>query len=84
MPGEHQYLCAGCARGTAGSVVTLSGESVAFLRLSATTSPSRIGAAVVSERALRELEQVHRALIATHLEKEIKSVRVLREMRGRT
>jgi DNA repair protein RecO (recombination protein O) len=83
MPGDHQYLCPGCARVTAGNAVALSGESVAFLRASGTTSPGRIGAATVSERALRELEFVHRALIATHLEKQIKSVRVLREMRGR-
>jgi DNA repair protein RecO (recombination protein O) len=83
MPGDHQYLCAGCARSAAGNAVALSGESVAFLRASGTTSPGRIGAATVSERALRELELVHRALIATHLEKQIKSVRVLREMRGR-
>jgi hypothetical protein len=32
-------------------------------------------------RVLRELEGVHRALIATHLEKSLKSDRVLREMR---
>ena len=31
--------------------------------------------------ALRELEAAHRALIAMHLEKDLKSVRVLREMR---
>ena len=31
--------------------------------------------------ALRELEASHRALIAMHLEKELKSIRVLREMR---
>ncbi|MEI6667270.1 MAG: DNA repair protein RecO [Acidobacteriota bacterium] len=83
MPGDHQYLCAGCARTTAGSAVALSGESVAFLRAAGTMPPGRIAAAVVSERALRELEIVHRSLIATHLEKELKSVRVLREMRGR-
>jgi len=35
----------------------------------------------VSAHALRELEASHRELIATHLEKNLKSVRVLREMR---
>ena len=35
----------------------------------------------VSRGALRELEAAHRALIAMHLEKDLKSVRVLREMR---
>jgi hypothetical protein len=31
---------------------------------------------------LRELEAVHRSLIAAHLEKDLKSARVLRELRG--
>jgi hypothetical protein len=31
-------------------------------------------------RAARELETAHRRLLNTHLEKELKSVRVLREM----
>jgi hypothetical protein len=36
----------------------------------------------VSDRTLRELEASHRARIAMHLEKDLKSVRVLREMSG--
>jgi hypothetical protein len=35
----------------------------------------------VSARTLAELESAHRALITMHLEKDLKSVRVLREMR---
>ena len=35
----------------------------------------------MSERALGELEAVHRSLIAMHLEKDLKSARVLRELR---
>ena len=35
----------------------------------------------VSPRVLRELEAAHRELIAMHLEKDLKSMRVLREMR---
>jgi hypothetical protein len=35
----------------------------------------------VSRGALRELEGAHRALMTMHLEKDLKSVRVLREMR---
>jgi hypothetical protein len=35
----------------------------------------------VSRRTLLELEASHRALIAMHLEKDLKSVRVLGEMR---
>ena len=53
----------------------------AFLEQARTCAPSALGVVPVSTRVLRELEQVHRAQIALHLEKELKSVRVLREMR---
>jgi hypothetical protein len=35
----------------------------------------------VDRRVLKELEQVHRALITMHLEKTLKSDRVLRDLR---
>ncbi len=35
----------------------------------------------VDAAVVRELEATHRALIAVHLEKDLKSVRVLREMK---
>jgi DNA repair protein RecO (recombination protein O) len=59
----------------------LSEEAQAFLSAARTCSPFRIGDVRVSARALRELESTHRALIAMHLEKDLKSARVLREMR---
>ena len=59
----------------------LSEETRAFLAAVRTCSPFRLGDVAVSARTLRELEATHRALIAMHLEKELKSARVLREMR---
>lgn len=59
----------------------LSDEARAFLATVRTCSPFRLADVVVSPRALRELEGTHRALIAMHLEKDLKSARVLREMR---
>jgi len=82
LPGERTYRCAACAGAEAARGVSLSGEAVAFLRASARVGPDRIARAVPSPRALRELEAVHRALIAAHLEKDLKSARVLRELRG--
>jgi DNA repair protein RecO (recombination protein O) len=82
MPGDHAYRCGGCAGHDASRGVTLSGEAVAFLRASATLAPARLDTVPVSSRALGELEAVHHSLIARHLEKELKSVRVLRELRG--
>ena len=59
----------------------LSDEARAFLGAARGLSPFSLGDVTVSDRALRELEASHRALIAMHLEKDLKSARVLREMR---
>ena len=84
VPGDRTYRCAACAGEAAVRAITLSGEAVAFLRASAAVSPGRLDRLRVSARALGELEAVHRSLIAAHLEKELKSARVLRELRGRS
>jgi DNA repair protein RecO (recombination protein O) len=60
----------------------LSDEAQAFLGAARTSSPCALGRVAVSRGALRELESAHRALIAMHLEKDLKSVRVLKEMLG--
>jgi DNA repair protein RecO (recombination protein O) len=59
----------------------LSREAQAFLTTARSSSPFALSHVEVSRGALRELEAVHRALISMHLEKDLKSVRVLREMR---
>jgi DNA repair protein RecO (recombination protein O) len=59
----------------------LSDEARSFLGAARALSPFALAGVVVSQSALRELEASHRALIAMHLEKDLKSVRVLREMR---
>jgi DNA repair protein RecO (recombination protein O) len=61
--------------------VRLSDEARAFLGAARAVSPFALGGVAVSRGALRELEAAHRALIAVHLEKDLKSARVLREMR---
>jgi DNA repair protein RecO (recombination protein O) len=60
---------------------TMSPEAGAFLAAARASSPLAIGHVSVSRAALGELEAAHRALITSHLEKELKSVRVLRAMR---
>jgi DNA repair protein RecO len=60
----------------------LSAEAQAFLTTARVMSPFGLGEVAVSPRTLGELEASHRHLIATHLERELKSARVLREMRG--
>ena len=60
---------------------TLSDEAMAFLAASRTVAPQQVGEVPAPSGVLRELEQVHRALIAMHLEKNLKSDRVLRDLR---
>jgi DNA repair protein RecO (recombination protein O) len=60
---------------------TLSSQALGFLTAARSVPPHEVGGVPADARALRELEGVHRALIATHLEKSLKSDRVLREMR---
>jgi len=60
---------------------TLSDEAMAFLTASRTVTPQQVGDVPAPRGMLNELEQVHRALIAMHLEKHLKSDRVLRDLR---
>lgn len=60
---------------------TLSDGAMAFLAGSRVVAPHRIADVPADTRVLRELEGVHRSLIATHLEKTLKSDRVLRDLR---
>ena len=60
---------------------TLSDEAMMFLAASRTVAPQQVGAVPASRAMLTELEQVHRALITMHLEKNLKSDRVLRDLR---
>ena len=59
----------------------LSTAARAFLQASRVSTPVGLGEVAVSSETLREIEACHRRLIAMHLEKELRSVRVLREMR---
>jgi len=60
---------------------TLSDAAMSFLAGSRAVAPQQVGDVPADARVLRELENVHRALIATHLEKTLKSDRVLRDLR---
>ena len=58
----------------------LSPRALKFLRTAATVPPERLGEVTLTADAARELAAVHRLLIATHLEKELRSTRVLGEL----
>jgi DNA repair protein RecO (recombination protein O) len=78
-PRESMLLCRGCSTPSAGT--TVSAEAMAFLRRARSLAPEQLESLPLDARAARELETAHRRLINAHLEKELKSARVLREMR---
>jgi DNA repair protein RecO (recombination protein O) len=60
---------------------TLSDGALTFLAASRNVAPHRVADLPVREGVLKELENVHRTLITMHLEKSLKSDRVLRDLR---
>ena len=61
--------------------LSLSRGALAFIDATRQVTPAAVGALGVSSRVLRELELKHQALITSHLEKELKSIRVMNELR---
>jgi DNA repair protein RecO (recombination protein O) len=78
MSAVRALLCRACAPGA--GVTALSPAAVAFLQRAGSVGPARLGEAPLPAGAARELALAHRTLISWHLEKELRSTRVLREM----
>jgi DNA repair protein RecO (recombination protein O) len=83
--GDRVFVCERCSPVPAGAPdvidAGLTVESLRFLQVARRTAPDRLGGLALSETASRELESVHRALITAHLEKELRSARVLRSLK---
>jgi DNA repair protein RecO (recombination protein O) len=73
---ELVLLCQEC--GPAGGAPDLSPAALAFLAAVRALPPDRLGEVALPEGAERELERVHRQLIAVHLDRDLRSGRVLR------
>jgi DNA repair protein RecO (recombination protein O) len=78
-PRTHDFVCQRCAPSGGGTGV--SPGAIGFLASAGSTAPEALDSISLSGAASRELETAHRRLINLHLEKELKSARVLREMR---
>ena len=79
MPARDDlFVCPTCAPAGGTSVGI---EALKFLKAAGATSPDGLAALALQPGASQELERVHRRLLNLHLEKELKSARVLREMR---
>ena len=74
---DRAYVCQTCAHGG----VKLPPAAIAFLRGTCRRTPAAAGATTVDPKALDALEHAHARLIAMHLEKELRSARVVRELR---
>jgi DNA repair protein RecO (recombination protein O) len=78
MPRSDQYVCRRCAPGSSGTVLPI--EALRFLRGAAAAAPDALGDVPLDAESARALEIAHQRLINVHLEKELKSARVLRQM----
>jgi len=82
-PGGHVFTCRSCAGGFDEEPrgVPLSGPALSSLGAFGRMSPLDLEAGGLPAGVERELEAVHRALLRVHLEKDLRSVRVLRDLR---
>jgi len=76
---EQAFVCRACGH----SGPAISRDALGFLRGLATRRPDDVAASAPSPAALVELERAHRRLIAGHLDKDVRSARVLSELRPR-
>ncbi len=61
--------------------MTLSADALGFLGAAGRLAPLGLAAVPLSAGVDHELETVHRALMRVHLEKDLRSARVLRDLR---
>lgn len=73
---DRVYVCLECGQGRP----RLSPEAVACVRGFARQKPADAVAAGVPSGVLREVEHVHDRLMALHLERELRSARIVREL----
>ncbi len=76
VPADRSYVCGRCAHGGP----RLSADAMTFLRGLGRVTPSEAARTSVPVAALREIEDVHHRLIAMHLEKQLRSARIVKEL----
>lgn len=77
-PGELTFECRQCVAGE--GLAALSEAALGFLRTAASTRPQALGDVPFDRTVAQELDAAHRILLAAHLDREVKSARVLREL----
>lgn len=76
---EQAFVCRSC--GHSGPAISV--DALAFLRSLATRRPDDVAASAPPAATLVEIERAHRRLIAGHLDKDVRSARVVSELRPR-
>jgi recombinational DNA repair protein (RecF pathway) len=74
---DDALICLACTPATESDV---SEGALDFLRASSTTAPEALRDVPLASGAAGELERLHRRLLTRHLDREPRSLRVLREM----
>lgn len=76
----HGFVCRAChgAQGTADRY--LSARALAFVRGARRVGPQEAAGLGASDSVLRELEGAHRAMLGSHLDRQLKSVRVVQAL----
>ena len=77
VSGDWTYICENCAH----VAPQLSASAMTFLKSAGARTPAEVSDTGAPSGALREIERVHHRLIAMHLDKELRSARVVRELR---
>ena len=78
-PRNDLFVCRNCAP-SGGTRISM--DALRFLNSAGSRAPDDLASLALQPHIARELETVHRRLLSLHLDKELKSARVLREMRG--
>jgi DNA repair protein RecO len=76
----HGFVCRSChgAHGTDDRF--LSSRALAFIRAARRVKPAEAASLGASDSVLRELDMAHRALLGSHLDRQLKSVRVVQAL----
>ena len=81
-PGAQVFTCGGCAPAAIAQLgPNLSLRALGVLHEMRRLPPLAVGGLTLDPAAATELERVHHILMGRHLERELKSTRVLRELR---
>lgn len=76
----HGFVCRACHGAQGIEDRFLSAQALAFVRGARHVKPSQADGLGASEAVLRELEAAHRAILGVHLDRQLKSVRVVQAL----